>query len=87
MKKIKIMALLMALCMLFLALASCDTSSLDSEDSSSSEVREPLDGLSAYDIAVKNGFTGTEQEWLESLKADTDFSKWIWLKTLCIIIP
>ena len=24
-------------------------------------------GLSAYDIAVKNGFSGTEQEWLESL--------------------
>jgi len=28
---------------------------------------------SAYDIAVKNGFTGTEQEWLQSLKgADGD---------------
>lgn len=27
-----------------------------------------LNGLSAYDIAVKNGFTGTEVEWLESLK-------------------
>lgn len=26
------------------------------------------DGLSAYDIAVKNGFEGTEQEWLLSLK-------------------
>lgn len=25
-------------------------------------------GTSAYDIAVKNGFTGTEAEWLESLK-------------------
>lgn len=25
-------------------------------------------GASAYEIAVKNGFTGTEQEWLESLK-------------------
>ena len=25
-------------------------------------------GLSAYDIAVKNGFVGTEAEWLESLK-------------------
>lgn len=24
-------------------------------------------GLSAYDIAVKNGFVGTEQEWLDSL--------------------
>lgn len=26
-------------------------------------------GLSAYEIAVKNGFTGSEQDWLESLKA------------------
>lgn len=25
-------------------------------------------GLSAYELAVKNGFEGTEQEWLESLK-------------------
>ena len=34
---------------------------------------EPSFGLagcadSAYDIAVKNGFTGTEQEWLQSLQ-------------------
>lgn len=27
-------------------------------------------GLSAYEIAVKNGFEGTEAEWLESLKGD-----------------
>lgn len=27
------------------------------------------DGLSAYDIAQLNGFIGTQQEWLESLKA------------------
>ena len=27
-------------------------------------------GLSAYEIAVKNGFNGTELEWLESLKGD-----------------
>lgn len=27
-------------------------------------------GLSAYDIAVKNGFVGTEAEWLESLRGD-----------------
>lgn len=26
------------------------------------------DGKSAYEIAVENGYTGTEQEWLESLK-------------------
>ena len=25
------------------------------------------DGLSAYQIAVNNGFSGTEQEWLDSL--------------------
>lgn len=28
-------------------------------------------GLSAYEIAVKNGFKGTESEWLESLKGKT----------------
>ena len=27
-------------------------------------------GLSAYDIAVRNGFTGTEEEWLLSLKGN-----------------
>ncbi len=31
-------------------------------------IRQGARGLSAYDVAVKNGFTGTEQEWLESLK-------------------
>lgn len=29
-------------------------------------------GNSAYDIAVFNGFVGTEQEWLESLKGSSD---------------
>lgn len=29
-----------------------------------------VDGLSAYEIAVKNGFVGSEEEWLESLKAE-----------------
>ena len=32
------------------------------------------DGKSAYQIAVDNGFVGTEEEWLESLKADVDLS-------------
>ena len=27
-------------------------------------------GDSAYEIAVKHGFVGTEEEWLESLKGD-----------------
>lgn len=31
--------------------------------------RNGADGLSAYDIAQLNGFPGTQQEWLESLKA------------------
>ena len=30
-----------------------------------------LNGESAYNIAVKNGFVGTEQEWLNSLKGDS----------------
>lgn len=28
------------------------------------------DGLSAYELAKLNGFTGTESEWLESLKGN-----------------
>lgn len=28
-------------------------------------------GLSAYEVAVENGFTGTEEEWLDSLKAES----------------
>jgi hypothetical protein len=29
-------------------------------------------GLSAYQIAVLNGFVGTEEEWLESLAGSDD---------------
>jgi hypothetical protein len=32
------------------------------------------DGASAYEIAVANGFPGTEQEWLDSLNGDGGFS-------------
>lgn len=28
-------------------------------------------GYSAYEVAVQNGFVGTEQEWLASLKGET----------------
>lgn len=31
------------------------------------EITLPADGLSAYEIAVKNGYEGSEQEWLQSL--------------------
>lgn len=30
------------------------------------------DGKSAYEVALDNGFVGTEEEWLESLKANVD---------------
>ena len=33
-----------------------------------------LDGKSAYEIAVERGFSGTEAEWLDSLKANIDLS-------------
>ena len=32
------------------------------------------DGESAYEIAVRNGFEGTEKEWLDSLKGDAGLS-------------
>ena len=34
-----------------------------------------LNGRSAYEVAVANGFTGTEAAWLESLKAAQEWSK------------
>lgn len=34
------------------------------------DISAPANGLSAYDIAVVNGFTGTEAEWLASLKGE-----------------
>lgn len=32
------------------------------------------DGLSTYEIAVKNGFKGTEQEWLDSLHGEDGYT-------------
>nr|DAH19283.1 MAG TPA: hypothetical protein [Bacteriophage sp.] len=34
-------------------------------------IRVDLGATTAYAIAVKNGFEGTEKEWLASLKGDT----------------
>ena len=36
-----------------------------------SELTAPADGLSAYEVALQNGFVGTEEEWLQSLVPDT----------------
>jgi hypothetical protein len=35
-----------------------------------------VDGRSAYQIAIANGFVGTEQEWLENLKTQWDSTSW-----------
>ena len=32
-----------------------------------------LKGLSAYEIAVRNGYTGTEEEWLDYLRANIGY--------------
>ena len=34
------------------------------------DVVKGVDGLSAYQVAVNNGFVGTEQEWLDSLASE-----------------
>lgn len=36
------------------------------------------DGKSAYEVAVENGFIGTEQEWLESLKGEKGRNRKQW---------
>lgn len=36
------------------------------------------DGASAYEVAVQNGFEGTEKEWLASLKGGDDPSDIDW---------
>lgn len=58
------------------ASAACATNGVNGADGANGS-----DGKSAYQIAVDNGFTGTEAEWLESLKGSdgtdgVDGSKW-----------
>lgn len=63
MKKTKLLALVLALAMLIFSLCSCEQML-----SAFAGTEDGEDGLSAYEIAVKHGFEGTEEEWLESLK-------------------
>lgn len=67
MKKTKIALALAMLLSLLLVFVSCDMLF----PSTVEDGKDGKDGLSAYEIAVKNGFEGTEQEWLESLKGET----------------
>ncbi len=64
MKKILTAALSFLTCSaMALSLSSCiDLSGLDGKDGAN--------GKSAYELAVENGFTGSMEEWLESLKSD-----------------
>ena len=54
--------ILMGLMLSALVIAGCD----DGDDG-----RNGAPGASAYEIAVENGFEGTEQEWLDSLQGDS----------------
>ncbi len=58
MRKLAAVALSALMCASVFAAASC---SFGEED----------EAITAYEIAVKNGFEGTEQEWLASLKGNT----------------
>ena len=53
-KLLKILAAIAAVAALSVSFAGCSAQN----------------GLSAYEIAVENGFTGTEEEWLESLEGE-----------------
>ena len=44
---------------------------------SSLEQAGALKGLSAYEIAVKSGYTGTEEEWLASLQGESGQTPYI----------
>ena len=59
----KFIPLLMMSCLVIFVLISCDKLGLDFGNEKS-----------AYDIAVENGFAGTEAEWLESLKGNNHSS-------------
>ncbi len=59
---ISLAALLLAVGML----SGCNVGAVAGKDG-----KDGSNGLSAYEIAVKNGFVGSEQEWLESLKGET----------------
>lgn len=46
-----------------------------SEVLNGSLTNEALRGYSAYQVAVANGFEGTEEEWLDSLKGDISYEE------------
>lgn len=61
MKRFKVSSLVFCCFLVLFSFSGCSLSSIGI-------------GLSAYEVAVKNGFTGTEEEWLNSLQGD--YSAW-----------
>lgn len=61
-KRTKILIIALIIAAITATLCACDVSNNNS-------------GLSAYEIAVKNGFSGTETEWLESLHTTNTVEK------------
>ena len=47
---------------------SCHSCECESEVHLASDISVPANGLSAYELAIINGFTGTKEEWLESIR-------------------
>ena len=47
-------------------------------------VDKVVNGISAYDVAVANGFKGTEKQWLESLKGEPGHSEPAYIEEIAI---
>lgn len=45
-----------------------------SEEELGNRLKDYVDGKSAYEIALDNGFIGSERRWLESLKGDSAYT-------------
>lgn len=60
-KSILTILLILVMCLSVVTLSACT-------------VGTSSNGKSAYEIAVDNGFTGTEAQWLESLKGETTYT-------------
>ncbi len=64
-KHVKIILILLMTIAVAVTLCACDLNGLTNSNK----------GLSAYEIAVKNGFTGTETDWLNSLHTTNTIEK------------
>lgn len=42
-----------------------------------SDAIDGVDGASAYEVAIANGFVGTQAEWLDSLVGNSAYEEWM----------